>query len=292
MPMPSRQIVGGELYRYAFQGQEKDTETDKEAFQLRLWDGRIGRWLTTDPYGQFSSPYIGMGNNPINFIDPDGGACYDAQGNQIPCPDGYNNFDIPYLKDIKFGGELVSNMTNALDEVFIGNKTGNILPFGSESTFVGDGLSFASDFTFNKYFWRGKNGNFYNHNFNGNQYTGGKLKYAERLSKNLGRASAVLNVYSIASTESAYGAGQISQQRRNTDQVVNGIGFLGAPGAAFNVGFNLGYLIEDTCNCNIQINWNNVNVYNMKHGNFNKFFKDSNPTYNTVFSSEFLQTKN
>jgi RHS repeat-associated protein len=72
MPMPGKQMVGGELYRYAFQGQEKDPETGKEAFQLRLWDGRIGRWLTTDPAGQYASPYLGMGNNPINGIDPDG----------------------------------------------------------------------------------------------------------------------------------------------------------------------------------------------------------------------------
>ena len=73
MPMPNRQIVNGEPYRYAFQGQEKDPETGKEAFQLRLWDGRIGRWLTTDPYRQYASPYVGMGNDPINGIDPDGG---------------------------------------------------------------------------------------------------------------------------------------------------------------------------------------------------------------------------
>jgi len=73
MPMPNRQMVGGELYRYAFQGQEKDPETGKEAFQLRLWDGRIGRWLTTDPAGQYHSPYMGMGNNPISRVDPDGG---------------------------------------------------------------------------------------------------------------------------------------------------------------------------------------------------------------------------
>jgi hypothetical protein len=44
-----------------------------EAFQLRLWDGRIGRWLSPDPYGQYASPYLGMGNNPIVMIDPDGG---------------------------------------------------------------------------------------------------------------------------------------------------------------------------------------------------------------------------
>lgn len=59
--------------RYAFQGQELDTETGMEAFQLRLWDGRIGRWISPDPMGQYASPYLGMGNNPVNRIDPDGG---------------------------------------------------------------------------------------------------------------------------------------------------------------------------------------------------------------------------
>ncbi|MNF86260.1 hypothetical protein D3C84_686920 [compost metagenome] len=44
-----------------------------EAFQLRLWDGRIGRWLSTDPYSQYASPYLGMGNNPVSGVDPDGG---------------------------------------------------------------------------------------------------------------------------------------------------------------------------------------------------------------------------
>jgi RHS repeat-associated protein len=69
--LPMRNSMSG--YRYAFQGQELDGETGMEAFQLRLWDGRIGRWLTTDPAGEFHSPYLGMGNDPINAIDPDGG---------------------------------------------------------------------------------------------------------------------------------------------------------------------------------------------------------------------------
>lgn len=34
---------------------------------------RIGRWLNPDPYGIHHSPYLGMANNPINFIDRDGG---------------------------------------------------------------------------------------------------------------------------------------------------------------------------------------------------------------------------
>lgn len=72
MPMPNKQTTD-ENYRYAFQGQEKDGETGMEAFELRLWDGRLGRWLTVDPKGQYFSPYLGMGNNPISRIDPDGG---------------------------------------------------------------------------------------------------------------------------------------------------------------------------------------------------------------------------
>ena len=71
MKMPGK--FGGGSYRYAYQGQEKDTETGFEAFELRQWDGRIGRWMTIDPYGQYASPYLGMGNNPMRVIDPDGG---------------------------------------------------------------------------------------------------------------------------------------------------------------------------------------------------------------------------
>lgn len=38
-----------------------------------MYDPAIGRWMSTDPYGQYDSPYIGMGNNPVSSVDPDGG---------------------------------------------------------------------------------------------------------------------------------------------------------------------------------------------------------------------------
>ncbi len=79
MPMPNKQTTD-ENYRYAFQGQEKDGETGMEAFELRLWDGRLGRWLTVDPKGQYFSPYLGMGNNPVSTIDPDGGSTEGGPG--------------------------------------------------------------------------------------------------------------------------------------------------------------------------------------------------------------------
>lgn len=87
MPMPNRNVEGN--YRYKYQGQEKDPETGMEAFELRLWDARIGRWLTTDPMGEFHSPYLGMGNNPISKIDPTGGSTQDPpDGNGFS--DGFN----------------------------------------------------------------------------------------------------------------------------------------------------------------------------------------------------------
>ncbi len=65
----------GEKYRFGYQGDfaEDDTEeTGFNHFELRDYDSRIGRWTATDPAGQFWSPYVGMGNDPINQVDPDG----------------------------------------------------------------------------------------------------------------------------------------------------------------------------------------------------------------------------
>lgn len=76
MPMPNRNVEGN--YRYGYQGEYAEKEPElgggQNSFELRLYDSRIGRWLTTDPMYEFSSPYLGMGNNPINKVDPDGGS--------------------------------------------------------------------------------------------------------------------------------------------------------------------------------------------------------------------------
>ncbi|MBN8856945.1 MAG: RHS repeat-associated core domain-containing protein [Sphingobacteriales bacterium] len=67
--------TGTNDYRYGYQGQyaEKDPETDWNAFELRMYDSKIARWLSIDPKKQFHSPYVAMGNNPIGITDPTGG---------------------------------------------------------------------------------------------------------------------------------------------------------------------------------------------------------------------------
>ena len=82
--MRQEQLAGIDKYRYGYQGDFAEDETEEtgwNSFELRLYDGVIGKWLSVDPYGQHWSPYLGMGNNPVNRIDPDGGK--DGPGNPI-----------------------------------------------------------------------------------------------------------------------------------------------------------------------------------------------------------------
>jgi len=76
--MPGRSYNSGE-YRYGFNGMEKDDEVKGSGnsldFGARIYDSRIGRWLSTDA---FASSYPGYStynfalNTPITAVDPDG----------------------------------------------------------------------------------------------------------------------------------------------------------------------------------------------------------------------------
>ena len=74
-PYGSVMREAGMKYRFGYQGEfaEQDDETGWNAFELRMYDSQIGRWMAPDPYGQYWSPYVGMGNNPESGVDPDGG---------------------------------------------------------------------------------------------------------------------------------------------------------------------------------------------------------------------------
>ena len=66
-------------YRYGFNGMDKDNEINVNGgsydFGARIYDSRLGRWLSLDPlmksYPELSS-YIGMGSCPILYKDVDG----------------------------------------------------------------------------------------------------------------------------------------------------------------------------------------------------------------------------
>ena len=72
--MPGRKYpAAGGLYRYGFNGKEKDNETYGEGnaydFGGRIQDPRLGRWFSVDPKTQKYpawSPYNYGINNPVN----------------------------------------------------------------------------------------------------------------------------------------------------------------------------------------------------------------------------------
>jgi len=66
-------------YRYGFNNQEKDNEINVDRgcydFGARIYDNRIGRWMSIDPELNKApqySPYVFCMNKPIIFNDPDG----------------------------------------------------------------------------------------------------------------------------------------------------------------------------------------------------------------------------
>ncbi|MCX2679369.1 DUF6443 domain-containing protein [Galbibacter sp. EGI 63066] len=107
--------------KFKYQGQEltKSLGYEMYEFELRHYDAAIGRFITTDPYEQFHSPYMAMGNNPVVSFDPDGGKCYDGNGNVVACPDSeiYDDYRESDEKHITVLGEVeVSNSDSNFDK--------------------------------------------------------------------------------------------------------------------------------------------------------------------------------
>ena len=76
MQMPGRSFSSN-LYRYGFNGMEKDDEVKGEgnSYTAEFWqyDSRLGRRWNTDPVVKpWESPYATFRNNPIYYADPSG----------------------------------------------------------------------------------------------------------------------------------------------------------------------------------------------------------------------------
>jgi len=75
MQMPGRVFNGGG-YRYGFNGKENDNEVkgsdNQVAFEARIYDPRVGLFLSCDPLERtypWQSTYVFAHNNPIKLID-------------------------------------------------------------------------------------------------------------------------------------------------------------------------------------------------------------------------------
>jgi RHS repeat-associated protein len=135
--------IGG---RYGYQGQfaENDKEINEQFFELRNYDPLLARFSSIDPYEQFHSPYLAMGNNHPNQVDQNGGIT-SWQGSLIGAvigivgygihdltSDGQHKFDKPLENYFYWGlagavaggivGGLASNHFNFDGAEFWGHK--------------------------------------------------------------------------------------------------------------------------------------------------------------------------
>jgi hypothetical protein len=97
----------------------------------------LGRWLSVDPYGQYDSPYLGMGNNPINLIDPDGGW---TEGDPIDPPSpGFPGSSVPItLDEVVITITPKGNSWSAMDFVHTGLDGIGLIPAFGE---IADGAN-------------------------------------------------------------------------------------------------------------------------------------------------------
>ena len=88
MLQPNRAFSSGNSYRYGFGGKEKASEItgDDYDFGERIYDSRLGRWLSMDKlkdiYSAFS-PYNFTVSNPMSFVDNDGKIVIDGNKNIV-----------------------------------------------------------------------------------------------------------------------------------------------------------------------------------------------------------------
>jgi len=139
-PIQGPVVVRTGRYRFGFNGQELDNEVtgvtgSHLAFEYRIHDARIGRFLSVDPHADNypnASPYCYVENNPIMRIDPDGRDWYQAESGAVIWQKGddsgveingekFNNIGTTYSQNIGNGvtigytqNEATSMTTNTM----------------------------------------------------------------------------------------------------------------------------------------------------------------------------------
>jgi RHS repeat-associated protein len=224
MRLPCPTLISSYPQRHWYQGDysELDPETGLQAFDLRMYSSRIGRWLSVDPYAQYWSSYLAMGNNPVSRIDPDGGFAICPT-----CPGG-SQFDVyrnsPHY--FYYDQGIVSNFDSVVitpQPTSTSGLNGGIdwLSAANFSMSIGELTRQAKIYqiygksaqTIDKALSKGRfvhtNGNTYSQGFKGNQYLSSKsvsnslstAKFARNLGRGFTGLSLATSGYQLLTSE-------------------------------------------------------------------------------------------
>jgi RHS repeat-associated protein len=115
-------------YRYGFNDKEKEADgtADNYDFGARIYDGRLGRWLSTDQFKRIYlalSPYNFVKNAAILFIDP--------TGNIIEPTEGFKRSKSRYgalktFNNTQVGNQILSRFASASDPIVQNTQDGDL----------------------------------------------------------------------------------------------------------------------------------------------------------------------
>lgn len=129
--MSGRRLLSAKA-KYGFNGKPKDNEDYGEGnaydFGARIYDSRLGKWLSLDPLAKrypSMSPYTSFNDNPVLYIDPDG------KDGRVSITTMGNTTNIVYETTIQVYGQQATNADVAAynkyaSEIAGGTKTFNI----------------------------------------------------------------------------------------------------------------------------------------------------------------------
>ncbi len=109
------------------------------------------RWLSVDPMHQHFSPYLGMGNNPISFVDPDGAFDSRSEAKEFRQANGLDGYKIRYDSDL--GSYYLTNGSGtqfAYGSYTVGHIE-NINVYGIELSLIGQTLGGINEFGGSKF---------------------------------------------------------------------------------------------------------------------------------------------
>ena len=148
-PMPSRSWQGGE-YRFDFYGKEDDSGTQTQDYGFRIYNSRLGRFLSVDPLTNtypWLTPYQYASNRPIVAIDLDGLESQDANGANVASdPNEIQFAEVQIIAERsfwqKYGGITKIGISTALDFIpGVGTGKGIIEAFTGKELVTGEKLA-------------------------------------------------------------------------------------------------------------------------------------------------------